>query len=123
LQNVHDELSARPDAVQPANRAAHDSSLFLRLSGSALVTGAIAFIAHLVARSILTAAAGGNTAIFATNSLWVPFNAIGAIGAVLVIFGLSGLYATFSQGDNRPGLLGGILIGFAWMVLCLREPL
>jgi hypothetical protein len=93
------------------------SSLFLRLSGFALVSGAIGFIVHLVARSILTAAAGGSTASFATSSAWVPINAIGAIGAALVIFGLSGLYATLAQIPDRPGLFGSILIGVAWLVL------
>jgi hypothetical protein len=89
----------------------------MRLSGFALVTGAIASIVQLVARSILTAAAGGTTATFATYSLWVPINALGAIGAALLIFGLSGLYASLAERDDRLGLIGSVLIGLAWMVL------
>jgi hypothetical protein len=91
--------------------------MFLRLSGFALMTGAVGFVVHLVARSIVTAAGGGNTAIFATSTWWVPINAIGAVSATLVILGLSGLYATFAQPHDRLALLGSILIGLAWLVL------
>jgi hypothetical protein len=100
-----------------ANHVAHISPLFPRLSGFALVAGALGFSVHLAARSILTAAAGGGTATFAMHSLWLPINAIGAIGAALAILGLSGVYATFAQIHDRLGLLGSILIGLAWMVL------
>jgi hypothetical protein len=83
-----------------------------------MVTGAIGFIVHLVGRSILTAAAGGNTAIFATHGLWAPINAIGAVSAALAILGLSGPYATRAQTHDLLGLLGSILIGLAWMGWC-----
>jgi hypothetical protein len=91
--------------LNPQTGALPISPLFLRLRRFALMTGAIGFIVHLVARSILTVAAGGNTAIFATSSLWVPIN---AIGAALVILGLSGLDATLAQTHNRLGLVGSI---------------
>jgi hypothetical protein len=109
----------------PTTRASSDDSvdveqispLFLRLCGFALMTGAVGFIAHLVARSILTAAASGSTATFATHSLWVPVNALGAFGAALVVLGLSGLYASFAYTHERLALFGSTLIGLAWMVL------
>jgi hypothetical protein len=82
-----------------------------------LITGAAGFVTHLVARSVLTAGASGDTASFATHYLWVPINAVGAISAALVVLGLSGLYAWFANSHARLGLLGSLLIGLAWMVL------
>jgi hypothetical protein len=104
-------------ASSRTNRVEQISPLFLRLSGFALMTGAMGSLAYLVTRSVLTAGAGGNTAIFATHNLWVPISALGAISAALVVLGLSGVYASFAQTHARSGLLGSVLIGLAWMVL------
>jgi len=61
------------------------SSQRFRVSGIGLLVGAAAFIVHIVARSAITAAAGGDTATFAKEGLWVTINAFGVIGAALVL--------------------------------------
>src|SRR5262245_51277910 len=68
------------------------SSHLIRISGLAFFAGAVAFIAHLVLRSVITASAGGDAAMFAKAGLWVPINALGVLGPALVLLGLPGLY-------------------------------
>jgi hypothetical protein len=84
-----------------------------RLSGLALVVGAAAFIVHLVARSLLTA--GYASAVSAQNGLWVPINALGAIGAALLLLGMPAMYARMAEPSGRLGLAGVVLIALAWM--------
>ncbi len=53
-----------PSSLRYEIRQMMSSQLF-RVSGIGLVVGAVAFTVHIVARSAITAAAGGDTATFA----------------------------------------------------------
>src|SRR5215469_4023167 len=88
-----------------------------RASGLTLAVGAAAFIAHIVARSVITANAGGDTLIFAAQSAWVPINALGAFGAALVLLGLPAMYARTGGVTGRVGLIGVVLIALGWMIV------
>ena len=113
------ELSGPPMAGSGAAPLPPTDSLFRLLSGFTLMAGAGIFVIHLLGRSVLTAAAGGNTAMFATASLWTATSGLGAIGAGLVILGLSGIFADLANSHDLRGLLGSVLIALAWMVLGL----
>jgi hypothetical protein len=59
------------------------SSQLYQISGLSLVAGAVVFIVHLVARSVITA--GVDPATLAQQGMWVPVNLLGVLGAVLVL--------------------------------------
>jgi hypothetical protein len=88
-------------------------SRFYRISGIGILTGAIAFIVHIVLRSLVTA--GLDPSIFAKQDLWVPINALGVAGAALVLLGLPPMYAKMAGPAGLLGLLGVVLIALAWM--------
>jgi hypothetical protein len=75
--------------------------------------GAVAFILHVVLRSVLTA--GVDPAVSAQAGLSVPVNALGALGAALVLLGLPAVYVRMAGGGRLPGLVGFALISAAWM--------
>jgi hypothetical protein len=88
----------------------------IRLSGIGgllVFVGAIAFILHVVLRSVLTA--GVDPAVSAQAGLWVPVNALGALGAAVVLLGLPALYAPMAGRGGLPGLVGFALIAEAWI--------
>ncbi len=91
------------------------SSQLFRISGLALFVGAIAFIAHIVGRSVITA--GPDPATFAKESVWVPINALGVMGAALVLLGLPAMYVRIAGSTGLIGLLGVVLIALGWMFL------
>jgi hypothetical protein len=91
----------------------------IRVSGLVLLIGAVTFIAHIVARSVLTATAGGDTVAAATQSSWVPINALGALGAALVFLGLPGLYVGIADAVGRLALVGVVLFALGWMIVGL----
>ncbi|MHB8619727.1 MAG: hypothetical protein ACYDAG_09175, partial [Chloroflexota bacterium] len=90
------------------------SSQLFRISGLALLVGAVAFIVHIVARSAITA--GPDPATFAKEGLWVPINALGVMGAALVLLGLPAMYARMAAPTGLLGLVGVVLIALAWML-------
>jgi len=53
-----------------------------RISGLGLAVGAALFIVHVIARSMVTA--GLEPSASAMQSLWIPINALGVVGAMLV---------------------------------------
>jgi hypothetical protein len=77
--------------------------------------GAVLFTIHIVARSVITASAGGMTIAFANHGLWVPINALGVIGAVLVLMGMPALYARMADSSGILGLIGVGLIALGWL--------
>src|SRR6266498_488823 len=89
------------------------SSQLFRISGLALLVGAVAFIVHIVARSVITA--GPDPATFAKQGLWVPINVLGVMGATLVLLGLPAMYARVAGPTGLLGLVGVALIAVAWM--------
>lgn len=88
-----------------------------RISGFALVVGAGVFIVHLVARSLITA--GADPASMALQASWMPVNLLGVLGAILVLFGLPGLYAWMAGVSRLLGLAGMVLLALAWLFLAL----
>ena len=87
----------------------------LRASGLAVLTGAVVFTIHIVARSAITASAGGMTIAFANDGLWVPINALGVIGAVLVLVGMPAMYARMAGSSGLLALIGVSLIALGWL--------
>jgi hypothetical protein len=89
------------------------SSRLFRISGLGLLVGAVAFVVHVVLRSLITA--GVDPSTFARQSLWVPINALGVMGAALVLLGLPAMYARVAGPTGLLGLVGVVLIAVAWM--------
>jgi hypothetical protein len=88
----------------------------MRLSGIGgllVFIGAVAFVLHVVVRSALTA--GVDPAVSAQMGVWAPVNALGALGAVLVLLGLPAVYARMAGQGGLPGLVGFALIEMSWM--------
>jgi hypothetical protein len=54
-------------------------------------------------------------AVSAQAGLWVPVNALGALGAAVVLLGLPAVYAPMAGWGGLPGLVGFALISAAWM--------
>jgi hypothetical protein len=84
-----------------------------RIGGLLVFVGAVAFVLHVVWRSVLSA--GVDPAVSAQAGLWVPVNALGALGAALVLLGLPALYARMAGQGGLPGLAGFALIEVSWM--------
>jgi hypothetical protein len=85
-----------------------------RASGLVLLIGAAAFTVHVLARSLLTAGAP-DLAASVRQPLWVPVNALGALGAALVLLGLPAVHARIATALGRQGLAGVVLIAVGWM--------
>jgi hypothetical protein len=82
------------------------------IGGLIVVAGAAAFVLHVVLRSVLTA--GVDPATSAQDGLWVPVNALGALGAALVLLGLPALQVRMTTRGGRPALVGFALIEVSW---------
>jgi hypothetical protein len=89
------------------------SSQLYRIGGLALVVGVVVFVAHLVARSLITA--GADPSHYYLAGPWVPINALGVFGAALVLFGLPAMYARMAGPSGLLGLVGVALIALAWL--------
>ena len=89
------------------------SSRLYRISGLGLLIGAVAFVVHVVLRSLITA--GVDPSTFAKQDLWVPINALGVMGAALVLLGLPAMYARMAGPTGLLGLVGVALVAVAWM--------
>jgi hypothetical protein len=79
------------------------------------VAGAVAFTAYIVARSALTA--GTDPIAAYRDRFWVPINALGLLGAVLVLLGLPALAARMAPTTGALGRAGLMLIAIAWVFL------
>ncbi len=84
-----------------------------RIGGLLVFVGAASFVLHVVLRSVLTA--GVDPAVSAQAGLWVPVNALGALGAALVLLGLLAVYVRIAGQGGMPGLVGFALIEVSWM--------
>lgn len=84
-----------------------------RIGGLLVFVGAVAFVLHVVLRSVLTA--GVDPAVSAQAGLWVPVNALGALGAALVLLGLPAVYARMAGEGGLSGVVGFALIEVSWM--------
>ena len=83
------------------------------IGGLSVIVGAVGFVLHVVLRSVLTA--GVDPAVSAQAGLWVPLNALGVLGAALVLLGLPAVYVRIAPQGGLPGLVGFALIGVSWM--------
>src|ERR671913_480499 len=83
------------------------------IGGLLVFLGAVAYVLHVVLRSVLTA--GVDPAVSAQAGLWVPVNSLGALGAALVLLGLPAVYARMSGQGGLPELVGFALIEVSWM--------
>lgn len=88
-------------------------SQLYRISGLGILIGAVAFVVHIVFRSLTTA--GLDPPTFAKQGLWVSINALGVVGAALVLLGLPAMYARIASPTGLLGLVGVVLIAVAWM--------
>jgi hypothetical protein len=79
----------------------------VRISALALTVGAVIFIAHLAARSLLTA--GADPVSAAEDSHWALVNTLGALGATFVLRGLPGMYARVSRPAGPVSSVSGCL--------------
>jgi hypothetical protein len=59
--------------------------------------------------------AGVDPAVSAQAGLWVPVNALGALGAALVLLGLPAVYVRMVPQGGLPGVVGFALIEVSWM--------
>jgi len=84
-----------------------------RIGGLLVFVGAVAFVLQVVLRSVLTA--GVDPAVSAQVGLWMPVNALGALGAALVLLGLPAVYVRMAGEGGMPGLVGFALIEVSWM--------
>lgn len=82
------------------------------IGGLFVVVGAVSFVVHIGLRSVITA--GVDPAVSAQAGLWVPVNALGALGAALVLLGLPAIYARLAEPGGLPGLAGFALIEVSW---------
>jgi hypothetical protein len=89
------------------------NSQLSRVNRLALLIGAVAFVVHLVLRSLMTA--GIEPTAFAKQALWVPVNSLGLIGAALLVLELPVVYAGVAGPINWLGLVGVALVDVAWM--------
>src|SRR5262249_20076571 len=108
----HDR-SIRAKQTSAGEDAAKIGTRISGIGGLLVFVGAVAFIVHIVVRSVLTA--GIDPAVSAQARLWVPVNALGALGAVLVLLGLPAVYARIAGQGGLPGLVGLALIEASWM--------
>ena len=83
-----------------------------RIGGLLVIIGAVAFVLHVVWRSVLSA--GVDPAVSAKAGLWVPVNALGALGAALVLLGLPAVYARMAGEGGLSGVVGVALIEVPW---------
>jgi hypothetical protein len=84
-----------------------------RIGGLLVFVGAVAFVLHVVLRSVLSAGVG--PAVSAQAGLWVQVNALAALGAALVLLGLPAVYARMAGEGGLPGVVGFALIEVSWM--------
>src|SRR5687768_4474235 len=97
-----------PDLGSPHHRPGHGRAIRARqpgvwegwmvtgtrlpgIGGLFVVGGAVAFVVHIVLRSVLTA--GVDPIVSTQGELWVPVNTLGALGAALVLLGLPAIFA------------------------------
>lgn len=112
LKNVVLQRRApQPGGLYP--RRAVTGKRLSRIGGLGLFVGAVAFVLHVVLRSVLTAYV--DPAVSAQVGLWVPVNALGALGAALVLLGLPAVYVRMAPQGGLSGLVGFALIAVAWM--------
>lgn len=83
------------------------------IGGLLAAVGAVAFVVHVVLRSVLTA--GVAPVDSAQGSLLVPVNTLGTIGATLVLLGMPTICVRRAGQVGKAGRAGFALIAVSWM--------
>jgi hypothetical protein len=112
---LNEDVVLRRWAPQPGGsypRRTVTGTRLSRIGGLLVFIGAGAFVLHVILRSVLTA--GVDPAVSAQAGLWVPVNALGALGSALVLLGLPAVYARMAGQGGLPGLVGFALIEVSW---------
>lgn len=104
--------TAQPKRARGGEAGTTPSARLSGVGGLFVFVGAVAYVAHLVVRSALTA--GVNPVVSAQAPLWTPTNALGVLGAMLVLLGLPAIYARMDGQGGLPGLVGFALIEVSW---------
>ena len=102
-----------PQRDGPCPRRTVSGTQLFRIGGLLVIVGVVSFVLHVVLRSVISASV--DPALSAKGGLWVPVNALGALGAALVLLGLPAVYARMSGQGGLHGLVGVALIAAAWM--------
>ena len=84
-----------------------------RSSGIAVLLGTVVFAVHIVLRSVI--AAGGEPVEYAPGAPWLAVNALGVLGAGLVLLGLPAVYGRMAGAAGKSGLAGMVLLALAWL--------
>jgi hypothetical protein len=84
----------------------------LRAGGLALLAGSIAFVTHVILRSVATS--GADPVTVATAAFWIPLNVLGLLGALLVLVGLPAILPALVDSGGRASLLGLVLLAASW---------
>ncbi|HEU4578454.1 MAG TPA: hypothetical protein VFS67_09375 [Polyangiaceae bacterium] len=84
----------------------------LRGGGGALLLGSVAYILHLVLRSVVTASSALEVA--STAGSWIPIHLLGLAGAVLVLLGLPAIVPRFADA-GRGASMGLALLAVSWV--------
>lgn len=92
-----------------------------RLSGAALLIGAVLSILSSVTSGILFPDTTDPTV--ATNPLNVVLSAIGVIGGILALFGLPGLYLNRASRGGIVWFIGNVLLGLTAVLFAIFLPL
>lgn len=82
-----------------------------------MLIGGAAFGLYVAARSLLTA--GVDPATSARATLWVPVNALGFLGAALVLLGLPAILTRPALSGSWRAPVGVALVALAWMLFGL----
>jgi hypothetical protein len=106
-------MSSATSQARRWSAAAPDESRRAGIGGMAVVAGALAYVLHIVVRSMLTA--GVDPVTSAEAPLWVPVNALGAVGSALVMIGLPAVADRIAARVGRAGLTGLALIALSWI--------
>lgn len=104
---MHLNINQSPWEMSPGT-----TERFRTIGGRMLAGGAIAYFLHVVMRSMLTA--GVDPVNSAQSTLWVPVNALGAVGATLLLLSLPAMYRRLAGRDSARGLIGFGLLATSW---------
>lgn len=84
-----------------------------RAGGMALEVGSVAFVVHVVLRSVATA--GADPLAVTRAPSWVPLHVLGVLGALLVLFGLPAIVPRLADSGGGASRLGVVLLATSWV--------
>jgi hypothetical protein len=106
-------LALQTREVRARSRSTAADTRLAGTGGLLVAAGAVAYVVHIVARSMLTA--GVDPVESARGALWVPVNALGAVAAMAVLLGMPVIAARLRGQVGIPPRTGLALIEVSWM--------